>query len=180
MDKELADDFRVKLPVPVMVSATVLDAVSVPDVPVIVTVDVPAAAVLLALSVSTLLLVAGFVPNEAATPAGNPDAARVTLPLNGLTSVILIVSVPLVPGAMDRAFAEGESVKLPPPPVPPQVTPFNENDVGTVLAELFHEPLNPTLVRLPPAGMLPSKLAFVTVTLAPLCVTLPFQSWVIV
>jgi hypothetical protein len=156
-DRVPGDDASVKLPGPVIVSAIVVDAVNVPDVPVMVTVDVAAAAVPLAVSVSTLLLVAGFVPKLAVTPAGNPDAARVTLPLNGAPSVIVIVSVPLAPCAMDRALAEGESVKVPPPPpVPPQITPFKENDAGTALVELFHVPLNPTLLRLPPAGILPS------------------------
>lgn len=153
-----AEAVSLKLDAAVTVSAIVVDAVSVPDVPVMVTVDVPAAAVLLAVSVSTLLPVAGLVPNVAVTPAGSPDAARVTLLLNGLTSAIAIVSVPLAPGAMDTALAEGESVKLPPPvppPPAPQVTPFRENEVGTALVELFHVPLNPTPVTLPPAGMLP-------------------------
>ena len=62
-----------------------------------VTVDVPAVAVLLAVSVSALVPVVGLVPNEAVTPLGNPDAARVTLPVNGLTSVTVMVSVPLLP-----------------------------------------------------------------------------------
>jgi hypothetical protein len=156
---EAADGARAKLPAPVIVTEIVVDAVSVPDVPVIVTIAVPAAAVLLAVSVSALPPVAGLVPNMAVTPAGNPDAARVTLPLNGLTSAMLIVSVPLAPGAMDTALAEDERVKLPlpvpPPPAPPQATPFNENEVGTLLVELFHEPLNPTPVTLPPAGIAP-------------------------
>jgi len=81
----------------VTVSAIVVDEVNVPEVPVTVTVAVPAAAVLPALIVSTLLLVAGFVPNEAVTPVGNPEAARVTLPLKGAISVTVMVSVPLEP-----------------------------------------------------------------------------------
>jgi hypothetical protein len=75
----------------------VVVAVSAPEVPVMVTVDVPAVAVLLAVSVSALVPVVGLVPNEAVTPLGNPDAARVTLPVNGLTSVTVMVSVPLLP-----------------------------------------------------------------------------------
>ena len=78
-------------------SEIVVDAVNVPDVPVMVTVAGPVAAELLAVSVRTLLLVAGFVPNAAVTPVGNPDAAKVTLPLNGLMSVTVMVSVPLAP-----------------------------------------------------------------------------------
>jgi hypothetical protein len=57
-------------------------AVRVPELPVIVTIDVPAVAVLLAANVSTLLPVAGFVPNAAVTPLGKPDTASVALPVN--------------------------------------------------------------------------------------------------
>jgi len=153
IDKVAGEDASVKPPVKeVTVRLIVVVALNVPEVPVIVIFDVPAVAVLLAVSVNTLLLLAGFVPNEAVTPLGNPEAARVTLPLNGLTSVIVIVSVPLAPCAIERVLAEGVSVKL---PLPPQVTPFSVKDVGTALVMPFQVPLNPTPVRLPPAGMLP-------------------------
>jgi hypothetical protein len=62
-----------------------------------VTVEVPIAAELLAVNVTTLLPVVGLVPNEALTPVGRPDAASVTLPEKLFTSVIVTVSVPLVP-----------------------------------------------------------------------------------
>lgn len=105
-----------KVPVTeVTVSVTVVVAVSAPEVPVIVTVEVPAVAVLLAVSVRTLEDVEDAGLNEAVTPVGNPDAANVTLPVNGLTSVTVIVSVPLPPWAIERAVAEGFSVKLPVP-----------------------------------------------------------------
>ena len=94
----------------------VVDAVKEPDVSVMVTVAAPAAAVLLAVRVRTLVLVAGLVANAAVTPVGRPVAARVTLPLNGLTSVTVMMSVPLEPCAIDRVDAEGLSVKLPVPP----------------------------------------------------------------
>jgi hypothetical protein len=80
-----------------MVRATVAVSVSEPEVPVMVTVEVPTFAVLLAVSVRTLDPVTGLAPNAAVTPLGNPDAARVTLPENGLTSVIEMVSVALLP-----------------------------------------------------------------------------------
>jgi len=81
----------------VTVSAIVVVAVRVPDVPVIVTVDDPVVAELLAASVSTLLPVVGLVPNEAVTPLGRPEAASVTLPVKPPTSVVVIVEVPLLP-----------------------------------------------------------------------------------
>ena len=76
---------------------TVVLAVSVPDVPVMITVEVPAVAVLPAVKVTTLLAVAGLVPKVAVTPLGKPVAASVTLPLKGLTSVTVTVLVPLAP-----------------------------------------------------------------------------------
>lgn len=75
----------------------VVDAVSVPEVPVMVIVEVPAAAVAATVNVTTLVEVAGLVAKAAVTPVGSPVAARVTLPVNGLTSLTVIVSVPVAP-----------------------------------------------------------------------------------
>jgi hypothetical protein len=98
-DRVDADGASVKLGgvLATTVRATVAVSVREPEVPVMVTVDVPTVAVLPAVSVRTLDPVAGLVPNAAVTPLGNPDAARVTLPENGLTSVTEIVSVALLP-----------------------------------------------------------------------------------
>ena len=63
------------------------------ELPVMVTHAVPSAAVALAISVSTLVPVVGFVANDAVTPLGSPDAARLTLPVNPPTSVTVIVVV---------------------------------------------------------------------------------------
>jgi hypothetical protein len=52
---------------------------------------------LLTASVSTLDVVEDAGLNEAVTPLGWPDAANDTLPVNGLMSVTVIVSVPLAP-----------------------------------------------------------------------------------
>jgi hypothetical protein len=131
----------------------VVVAVSVPEVPVTVTVEVPTVAVLEAVSVSTLLPVVGFVAKAAVTPVGRPDAARVTEPAKGLTSVTEMVSVPLAPRAIDRLAAERESVKL--PVAAPQVVPLMAKNVGTALVVPFQVPLNPTPLMLPPAATLP-------------------------
>ena len=80
-----------------IVSVIVVFAVRLPEVPLMVTVEVPAVAELLALSVSMLDAVVGFVPNEAVTPLGKPDAARVTLPVNPFRPATVMVSVPLLP-----------------------------------------------------------------------------------
>lgn len=99
IDSDDGDDAKVKPGVGFVltVSAMVVVADNVPDVPVIVTVEDPVVAVLLAVRVNTLLAVVGFVPNDAVTPLGNPDAANVTLPVNPPTSVTLIVLIPLLP-----------------------------------------------------------------------------------
>jgi hypothetical protein len=51
------------------------------------------------------------MPKDAVTPLGNPDAARVTLPLNPPALVTVMVSVPLLPWTTDKLDAEGERVK---------------------------------------------------------------------
>jgi hypothetical protein len=94
------------------VRASVVVAVRLPDVPVIVTVDVPVVAVALAVSVSTLVPVVGLVPNVAVTPLGRPDAASVTLPVNPFRSFTVMVLVPLLPWVTVRLLGESESVKL--------------------------------------------------------------------
>lgn len=124
------------------VSAIVVDAVRLPEVPVMVTVEVPMVAAELAANVTTLLPVAGLVPKVAVTPLGKPVAASVTLPAKGLTSVTVMVSVALPPCVTARVAAEGFSVKLP-VPTPPQVTPLSANEVGIALVTLFQVPLNP-------------------------------------
>jgi len=91
-------DESVKLGGAFTVSATVVEPVRDPEVPLIVTVTgPPSVAVLDAVSVSTLELVAGFVAKPAVTPLGNPDAVRVTPPVNPPTPDTVIVLVPLLP-----------------------------------------------------------------------------------
>jgi hypothetical protein len=111
---EVGDAAMVKLGVAVefTVNASVVLAVRLPEVPVMVTVADPVVAVLLAVSVSTLVPVVGFVPNVAVTPLGRPDAANVTLPLNPFTSLTVMVLVPLPPCVMVRLLGESDKVKL--------------------------------------------------------------------
>src|ERR1700722_3313435 len=94
------------------VSAILVVAVNVPDVPVMMTFEVPAVAVLLAVSVSTLDPVVGLVLNTAPTPVGSPDAANVTLPANPPASITVTVSVMADPSVTDRVAADAVSVKL--------------------------------------------------------------------
>lgn len=97
----------------VTVREMVVVAVAEPEVPVMVIVDVPAAAALEAVSVRVLPEVDGFEAQVAVTPVGNPEAASVTEPLNELISAMLIVSILLEPAAIDSVAAEGVSEKLP-------------------------------------------------------------------
>jgi hypothetical protein len=145
IDNVDAEGFNVKLPVdvPVTVRLMFVVALSEPEVPVMVIGLVAAAAELLAAKVTTLEPVVGLVPKEAVTPEGRPEAASFTAPLKGLTSVTEIVSVPLAPLAIDKADAEGFSVKLPGETVPLQATPLIAKFVGTELVVPFQVPLKP-------------------------------------
>lgn len=58
---------------------------------------VPAAAVLLAVKVRTLVEVVGFVPNDAVTPLGRVEVDRVTAPVKPPEGVTVIVLPPLLP-----------------------------------------------------------------------------------
>jgi hypothetical protein len=155
-DKVDAERASVKLAGVLATTVSAMVAVSImePEVPVMVTVDVPTVAVLLAVSVSTLVPVAGLVPNAAVTPVGNPDAARVTLPEKGLTSFIVRVSVALLPWVTESEEADGVSVKLPVVALP-QVFPLTANDVGTALVTPFQVPSKPIPLVLAPAARRP-------------------------
>jgi hypothetical protein len=153
-DRAAAEGLSVKLPLLVTVSETEVVALSVPEVPVMVIGYVPGTVDAATANVTTLEVADEAGLNVAVTPVGMPEAANVTLPANGLTSVTVMVSVPLAPGATDSVDAEGFSVKLP-CPTPPQAVPLIAKLVGTALVTPFHVPLNPIPVRLPPAAMLP-------------------------
>lgn len=75
----------------------VVTGVSVPEVPVMVIGYVPATVDEATANVATLEVVEDVGLNETVTPAGWPVAVNDTLPVKGLTSVTVIVSVPLAP-----------------------------------------------------------------------------------
>ncbi len=91
---------KLATPAAFTVSETVVVATRLPDVPVMVTVEVPVVAVVLAVRLRVLVVAVGLGLNTAVTPLGNPEAARVTLPLNPPRSVTVMV---LVPGALRLA-----------------------------------------------------------------------------
>jgi hypothetical protein len=97
-------------PVPTVRLIVVVTGVSVPEVPVIVTVDVPLTAVAAAVKLSTLVAAAGLVAIVMVTPVGSPDAANVTLPVNPPSSVTAMVLVPVLPGAIVSVAGETERV----------------------------------------------------------------------
>jgi hypothetical protein len=96
-----------------MFSGSVVVFVSAPDVPVIVTVAVPTVAVALAVSVTVLLEVVGLAPKLAVMSLGNPDADKLTLPVNPPEGVTVIVLLPLSPWVTLKLAGEAESVKFP-------------------------------------------------------------------
>jgi hypothetical protein len=98
--------------VQLMARAIVVLAVRLPEVPFIVTVAVPVGAVLLAVSVNTLVPVVGLVPKAAVTPPGSPDAASVTLPVNPFLSETVMVVFPEAPWAKVSEVGAPPKVKL--------------------------------------------------------------------
>src|SRR4051794_23667310 len=82
----------------VIVSAMLVEAVKLPEVPVIAMVTGPATkAASVAVRVITCVSAAEPAAKDAVTPDGSPVAVRATVPLNGPTLVTEIVLVPLAP-----------------------------------------------------------------------------------
>ena len=96
-----------------MFSRSVVVFVIDPDVPVITTGATPTVAVALAVSVTELLELFGLTPKLAVTPAGSPDAEKLTLPANPPDGVIVIVLLPLSPWVTLKLAGAAESVKFP-------------------------------------------------------------------
>ena len=81
----------------VTVSVSEVLLLRLPEEPLMVTVEVPVVAVPLALSVKVLLLAVLPGLNEALTPAGRPEADKVTFPLKPFCGVTITLLVPLAP-----------------------------------------------------------------------------------
>ncbi len=112
IETEDEDGVSVKPAGAVTVSAMVVVAVKLPEVPVTVTLLGPGVAALVAVKVTTLDDVAGFVAKLAVTPVGSPVAARVTLPMKPLAPATVTVSVALPPAASESAGETAARVKL--------------------------------------------------------------------
>lgn len=96
---------------PVTVSESRALLVRLPEVPVIVIVEVDEAAVPLAVSVRVLMVVAVAGLNDAVTPAGSPDAARLTAPLKPFCALIVMVLFPLAPAVIASLDADEDKPK---------------------------------------------------------------------
>lgn len=68
----------------------VVAAFTLPEVPVIVSVFVPRLAALLDVSTNRELPAVGFGEKDAVTPLGNPETARLTLPVNPYSGFTLM------------------------------------------------------------------------------------------
>lgn len=93
-----------------------------PDVPVTVNANFPAVAPLLAVKVSTLLVVLLVGLKEADTPLGRAEIENVTVPVkppDGVTVIVLVPPVP--PGVIETVAGDADNVKLPPPVDPATV-----------------------------------------------------------
>jgi len=95
-----------------MVSAMVVLLVSAPDVPVIVTLVVAAAAVLAAVKVTALVRAGVIALKVAVTPAGNAEAASAAVLLKPFRALIATVLTPLAPALKLTLAGVAESVKL--------------------------------------------------------------------
>jgi hypothetical protein len=93
-----------------MLSAIVILLVRVPDVPVTVMVEAPGAVELVVFKVRVLDAVALAALKDAVTPEGNPEAAKVTLPLKPFWALIAIALVAELPCAMLKVA--GVAVRL--------------------------------------------------------------------
>lgn len=82
--------------------------------PVIVTEVVPVVAVELAVKVTTLLPVVGFVPKLAVTPLGSADVESVTLPVKPPLGVTVTVELPLLPCVTVKLLGEADNEKFGP------------------------------------------------------------------
>lgn len=110
MLKLLGEAERVKSGAAFTVREIVVELVRLPDVPVMVTVNVPVAAVMLAVSVNVLVPAVLLGLKEAVTPLGRPEADRLTLPLKPFNGLTVMVLTPLAPCVMFNEL--GDAVRV--------------------------------------------------------------------
>ncbi len=125
----------VKLGGGLTVRAMVALLVKMPEVPVMVTGDLPAAAVLAAVKVAVLLPEATAL-KVAVTPVGRPEAVNVTVLLKPYNDVMAMLLVPFEPGFTLRLVGVAASVKL-----------GGGFTVSAMVALLVKDPEVPVMVR---------------------------------
>jgi hypothetical protein len=113
---------RLNVAVVVMVSARRVVLVRLPEVPVIVIVAVAAAAEALAVSVRVLEVVALAGLNDAVTPAGSPDTARLTAPPKPCCGLMAMVLRPLCPAGTESVEADKDRLNAGALEVPAKVS----------------------------------------------------------
>jgi hypothetical protein len=106
-----ADSVKFATGVGFTVSETVVVLVKLVEAPVMVTVAVPAVAVLLAVRVNVLVPVVLLGLKEAVTPVGRPEADKLTLPVKPFWGTTEIVLVPLAPRVIDTLLGDAEREK---------------------------------------------------------------------
>ena len=104
---------RLKFGPEVTVKEIVVVLVRLAQTPLMVTVNVPSAAVALALSVSVLLPVVLAGLKDAVTPLGRPEADKLTVPLKPLSGLTLIALVAVFPWTTFKLPGEALSAKVP-------------------------------------------------------------------
>jgi hypothetical protein len=92
----LGEAASVKFGAAVTVRETVVELFRPPLIPLMVTVKVPVVAEALAVNVAVLVVVVLPGLNDAVTPAGKPDADKLTLPLKPFCGVTVTVTLPLL------------------------------------------------------------------------------------
>ena len=97
MLKVVGETESVKFGAALTVREISVEWLKLPDVPVMVTVRVPVAAVRLAVSVNVLVPVVLVGLKDPVTPLGRPDAVRLTLLAKPFSGFIVMVLAPVVP-----------------------------------------------------------------------------------
>lgn|SRR6266567_2705874 len=133
--------------------------VKLPEVPVIVTGNVPTAAVPAAVRVRVLVVAVVVGLNDAVMPAGKPEADKLTLPLKPNCGVMVMVFVLLAPCVIVMLLKEVESEK------------FGDGGAGVVRETLSKVAVaKEEMLRLLTARPTYTFCAMVTVWLVPNCV----------
>lgn len=113
MVKLVGDAESVKFGGGFTVKESVVELDKLPAVPVMATLAVPVVAVLLAVKVKVLVPAVLVGLNDAVTPAGNPEADKLTVLLKLFSALTEMLVLPLAPWTTVKLLGDVESVKFP-------------------------------------------------------------------